>query len=225
MTLTASDLDFLDLRPRFERPLLAVGAQAPAADVYARLVARYSESHRSYHTLAHVDACLAWLDWYHGVAERPAEVELALWFHDAIYDPLASDNERRSAELARDELTALAVPRASRERIAAYVEVTERHFATGDGALVVDLDLTILAARPPDFARFEQQIRREYAHVPDPLFRAGRRQVLERFLLRPQIYQLQQLRDALERRARDNLERRIVELTAADSDAPRSASA
>jgi len=143
---------------------------------------------------------------------RGANAPIALWFHDAIYDPLAGDNERRSAELARAALTALGVPSAAVDRIAAYVEATERHSATGDGALVVDIDLTILAARPREFERFEQQIRREYSHVPDALFRAGRRQALERFLLRPHIYQLPQFRDPLERRARDNLERRVAEL-------------
>ena len=98
------------------------------------------------------------------------------------------------------------------ERVAAHILATAAHTGSGDAALVVDLDLTILAARPPEYERFEQQIRGEYAHVPDELFRAGRRQVLQRFLARPSIYQVPTLRDALERLARRNLEHRIAQL-------------
>jgi predicted metal-dependent HD superfamily phosphohydrolase len=205
-------IDVADLHSRFMRDALAALADGPLESTFEHLVARYSEIHRCYHTLAHVDACLVWLDWCRGLAERPEEVALALWFHDAIYDPLSSDNERRSSEFARAELEALAVPGAAIERIVAHVLATAQHSGSGDGALVVDLDLTILAARPFDFERFERQIRVEYAHVPDPLFKAGRRQVLEDFVRRRYIYHLPQLRDALESRARTNLERRIAEL-------------
>ena len=69
--------------------------------LFHQLVACYSEPHRKYHTTRHLEECLSHLDRVRSEAERPGEVELALWFHDAIYDTLRKDNETRSAEWAR----------------------------------------------------------------------------------------------------------------------------
>jgi len=206
--------DSRHLRARFERAAVEAGALRPSAATFDALVARYGEAHRHYHDLTHIAACLGWLDRFRDAAERPDEVELALWFHDAIYDPRAKDNELQSARLAREALGALGVERGAVDRIARLVELTETHApGSGDAALVIDVDLTILAAAPDDFVRFEEQIRSEYAHVPDELFRPGRRRVLQSFLSTPTIYQVPRIREELETRARANLERRIAELS------------
>src|SRR5687768_12043317 len=65
------------------------------------LIARYSEPHRAYHNIRHIDECFEALAPAAHLAERLAEVHLALWFHDAIYDPRRKDNEQASADLAR----------------------------------------------------------------------------------------------------------------------------
>lgn len=199
-----------ELRARFTRALRAAGAARVGAALFDELVARYAEPGRHYHTLSHVEACLAGLDRHRRRAERPAEVELALWLHDAVYDVRRGDNEERSAALARARLGALGVPAPARDRVARTVEATKDHAAlAGDSALVIDLDLTILAAPPEGFDRFERQVRAEYAHVPETLFRAGRLRVLEGFLARPAIFAVPELRGALEACARANLERRV----------------
>jgi predicted metal-dependent HD superfamily phosphohydrolase len=163
-------LDMHALRERFERTAVAAGASRASVVVFERLVARYSEAHRRYHTLAHIDACLGWLDWFRGSAERPELVELALWFHDAVYDPRASDNESQSAQLARDQLADLGVGRSALEVVALHIAATREHLSTDvDSCLVVDVDLAILGAKDADFARFETQIRDEYGHVSDSL--------------------------------------------------------
>lgn len=208
-----SDFDLPALRRKFMSALRAVGATADGTTVFESLVRRYSEAARHYHTLRHVEACLDWLDWCYGLAQRPAEVTLALWFHDAVYETGASDNELRSAELARTELRALGVPEVVCQRIAEHVEATQQHTAHGDGALVIDIDLAILGARERDFARFEAQIRSEYAWVEQAQFKAARCQILRRFLDRPSVYALPAFRQELESRARANLERRIRELS------------
>ncbi len=203
-----------ELRERFDAALRGVGAAGgdPAA-VWDELVALHGEARRHYHTLAHVEACLTWLDWYAGLAARPAEVALALFFHDAIYDPRAYDNEAKSAALARERLAELGVPAAAIERIGHGIEATAHHDAThGDAQLLVDLDLTILGARPAVFDDFEARIRREYAHVPPARFATGRRTVLERLAARSPIYRTPPLAAQLEEQARANLDRRISEL-------------
>src|SRR3954469_13468337 len=116
-----------DLRLRFARASCAAGAASTETAIDAlfdALVARYGEPQRHYHTLAHIDACLGWLDWYRGSAKRPECVELALWFHDAVYDPRASDNERQSAELASEALHHLRVPSPTIAVIQAQIEAT-----------------------------------------------------------------------------------------------------
>lgn len=202
-----------ELRTRFEGALRGSGALRPGGAVFEELVARYGEPHRHYHTLDHVAACLGWLERFVDLAERPHEVALALWFHDAIYDPRARDNEARSAALARTRLEALGLSLEARERIATHVLSTRDHDATsGDAALVVDLDLTILGASPSAFHAFEEAIRREYAHVPGPLFRFGRRRLLKGFLERSPLYRVPELAAELEAPAWANLARRIDEL-------------
>ena len=208
------DEQLQELRDRFGRAVAAAGGGAPGQVVFDDLLARYGEAHRHYHTLEHVAACLAGLDRWRQAAERPEEVELALWFHDAIYDPHGGDSERRSADLARAQLAALGVPSGAIDRVARSVEATERHEARGgDEALVIDIDLAILGASPDEVDRFERRIRQEYAHVPDALYRAGRRQVLQGFLSRPAIYQVPPVRAALEARARANLQRLVEQLS------------
>lgn len=200
------------LRARFGRALQAAGANGDSTRTFDGLVARYAQPHRHYHTLTHVDACLAWLDWFCASASRPAEVELALWFHDAVYDPEANDNEHKSAQLAIDELGSLGIAAEIGERIAGHIQATSQHTAAGsDSALVVDLDLTILGAAPREFASFEDAIRQEYSHVAEPLFRAARKAVLQNFLSRPKIYRDSAIGSELESRARANLKRRISE--------------
>lgn len=203
-----------ELPSRFARALDEVGATLPADALFGELLSRYVEPHRHYHTLAHIDACLVWLDWFSASARHPAEVELALWFHDAVYDPRAGDNERRSADLARERLSAAGVTGAIVDRIVAHVLATEHHAAAGgDAALVVDLDLTILGAAARDFDRFETMIRREYGHVGEPEYVLGRRRVLEGFLSKDEIYVVPKIREEFEIRARANLSRRVAELS------------
>lgn len=202
------------LQARFSTALRAVGAADDGTDVFSSLVDLYREPHRHYHNLDHIDACLAWLDWFAGSAQRPAEVELALWFHDVVYDPQRSDNEQRSAEFAARCLGDLDVSDAAIARITQHIVATAHHgTTTGDAALLTDIDLSILGAAPADFDRFEQQVRREYAHVSEEAYRIGRTRVLTNFLSRPQIYATAVVGDLLEAQARNNMERAIQSLT------------
>jgi predicted metal-dependent HD superfamily phosphohydrolase len=174
-----------------------------------QLVAAYSERHRHYHTLQHLRECMAQFEAASMLARRPAEVELALWFHDAVYDPQRKDNEERSAQWARSSVLAAGCEPAIAQRVAALVLATKSHVATGDdpdAALLLDVDLAILAAAPGRFAEYERQVRLEYAHVPEQDFSAGRARVLQGFLARPRIYCTDAFHDALEARARANLQ-------------------
>ena len=187
-------------------------ADSPALqDAFEDLVARYAEPHRKYHTLEHLDECLATFANVRALAGRPAEVEVALWFHDAIYDTRSNSNEKQSAALAASTVReALGSPECA-GRVGALVMAT-RHVelpTDGDTRLLVDVDLSILGANPVRFDAYERQVREEYAWVPDMVFRTKRRKILEGFLARPAIFSTPYFRQRLEARARANIARSL----------------
>lgn len=176
-------------------------------------MARYAEPQRRYHTVRHLDECFARFERVRVRAERAGEMDLALWYHDAVYDPHASDNEARSAELAARAMQRAGLAAESRERVRDLILAT-RHdapAAPGDAALLVDTDLGILAADPERFDEYEREIRAEYAWVPTLLFRQKRMQVLQGFVDRDRIYTSGAF-DADESPARRNLVRSIARL-------------
>ena len=193
-----------------------LGAAQASGGLMNQLVAAWGERHRHYHTLQHLRECLAHFEAASMLARRPAEVELALWFHDAVYDPQRDDNEERSADWARDSVRAAGCDEQVAERVHALVTATKSHVVESDDPdtrLLVDIDLAILGSAPARFDEYEQQVRREYAHVSDEEWRVGRAKVLRSFLARPRIYATDAYRDALEARARENLARSIAALS------------
>ncbi len=195
---------------------LARGCGIPdeaAGRLFAGLVAAYREPGRHYHTLDHVAAVLATIR-----AECAApftELELAAWYHDAVYDPRRADNEERSAVRAADDLAPLGPPPASVARVSELILLTRTHeVAPGDagGGLLLDADLAILGAAPETYAAYARTIRREYAWVADADYCCGRRAVLERFLGRPRLFHGEGLHRRLEAQARVNLTAEIAAL-------------
>jgi predicted metal-dependent HD superfamily phosphohydrolase len=180
--------------------------------LYERLITRYSEPHRRYHTVRHLDECFEKLGEIRALAEHPAEVDVALWFHDAIYDPSRDDNEARSAEWARSSVAAAGVPAVVAGKIGDLVLAT-RHVALPrsiDAKVVVDVDLSILGAGRARFDEYEAQIREEYGFVPEPDYRRSRAAILERFLSRPTIFSTKAFIERYEQQARANLERALA---------------
>lgn len=206
--------DRSSLQVSWTRCWQTLGAAGDGLVLMDRLLAAWAEPQRKYHTLQHLGECLSLFDRCRQLAEQPAEVEMALWFHDAVYDVRGKDNEARSAAWAQAELKAAAVSAPAIARIAGHIMAT-CHAALPVGAdqqLLVDIDLSILGAPLPRFLDYEQQVRAEYAWVPGFLFRRKRREILKEFLARQPIYSTPLVREALERQARENLAYSIVEL-------------
>ncbi len=138
-------------------------------------------------------------------------MEIALWFHDAIHEVRRGDNEQNSAQWAVRALSAAGLAADAIERVREMILAT-RHAvlpAAGDQSLLVDIDLSILAAEWSRFAEYEAQVRMEYGWVPTWLYRYKRRALLRGFLRRPAIYSTMQLRAEHEARARRNIERSL----------------
>ncbi|MDO9359234.1 MAG: N-methyl-D-aspartate receptor NMDAR2C subunit [Polaromonas sp.] len=183
----------------------------PREGLLERLINAWSEPHRRYHTVQHLSECLAHFESVDSLAVNPGDVEFALWFHDAIYDLKAKDNELRSAEWAVDELTHAGAGSEQLRRVRGLIMVT-CHTAIPtdpDQQLLVDIDLSILGAGPARFVEYDAQIQAEYSWVPDLIYRAKRKEVLAGFLDRAVIYNTGHLRARLERQARENLQAAI----------------
>ncbi|MES2890090.1 MAG: N-methyl-D-aspartate receptor NMDAR2C subunit [Pseudomonadota bacterium] len=179
------------------------------------LLAAYREPQRHYHTLQHLQECLALFDSVRSSStEHPAEVGLALWFHDAIYEVHRHDNEARSADWAVRVAGRAGLPTAATQRLRELVLVTRHDGAarTRDEQCLVDIDLAILGASPERFDEYEAQVRREYRWVPGPLFRSKRREILKVFLARQPLYHSDALAQRLEAPARTNLQRSLQAL-------------
>lgn len=192
-----------------------IGAAGDGVPVWTELERRYTEPHRAYHNFDHIGHCLAEFASVRPLAESPDAVELAIWFHDAVYDTHAKDNEEQSARLAADKLAQAQLGEKFIGRVTGLILATKHASppASPDGALLVDIDLAILGQPRARYEAFEREIRREYAWVAAPDFVAGRSAILRRFLERPRIYTTESLRARYEEPARRNLAWAIDELT------------
>jgi len=200
---------------RWEKLLLRLGS-VPESKTFSQLQTAYAEKHRAYHTSRHIDECLSLFDELQQLAEQPAEVELALWFHDAIYEPMSKSNEERSADWAATFARGVGVSSESIERVRGHILAT-RHVALpagGDSSLVVDIDLAILGATRNRYDEFERDVRFEYRWVPGLLYRSKRAAILQSFLDRPRIYHWESVYQRFEQAARINLSEAIYALNA-----------
>ena len=190
----------------------ALGRQAPA-DLRVELMNAWAEPHRHYHDQRHLRECLAlWVRWRERSA-RPGEVALALWFHDAVYDPQApqpGSNELNSAAWAARALVHAGADSDLAQRVHDLVMATQHDAPTdlashADAQMLVDIDLSILGSPPERFERYDQDMRKEYAWVRSFRYRELRARILQGFLNRPRLYHSEAAVALLESQARINL--------------------
>lgn len=197
------------------RTAARVNARDDVAGAGADLIARYAEPARRYHDLRHLDEVLRGVDELADHASEPDAVRLAAWFHDAVYDVTADDNEARSAALAETVLGRLRVDPLLVGEVARLVRLTAGHVvADGDlnGAVLCDADLAVLAGDAGRYSTYVDAVREEYAHVPDDAFRAGRAAVLRGLLALDPLFRTPSGRAAWEAAARANVTAELARL-------------
>jgi predicted metal-dependent HD superfamily phosphohydrolase len=201
-------------RQRWSGLWRSINAKSDPLPVYEDLVSLHAQPHRHYHNLRHISECLSEFDWLKQLARQPQAVELAIWFHDAVYDPRAADNEERSAGLAKRRIAEAGATRDLCSSVAALVMATKTHDPNShpDAPLLVDVDLSILGKPPERFDEYETDIRAEYSWVPEATFAEKRAEILERFLARKRIYSTELVFENYEAPARKNLENSLRRL-------------
>jgi predicted metal-dependent HD superfamily phosphohydrolase len=195
-----------------------IGARGDPSIPLADLIDRYNEPWRVHHTLAHPEAMFAEFDECRRSEEfcfmDPDAVEMAIFYHDAVYDTRATDNEEKSAELF---LTVAEWSNLAESFICevSRIILASKHTELPRGVncrVLCDIDLAILGQPEEVFDEYDCRIREEYNWVPEEQFRTGRLEIMEGFLGRPFVYSTQFFRGKYGRQARMNLLRSMERL-------------
>ena len=183
--------------------------------LFDKMIVRYDEPHRYYHTRKHILDCIeSWEQVYEVELKHPHAVALALYYHDVVYDTHRGDNEDRSADLFAHHAASLGLASLHIERIIQMILATKNHDSDdSDTRVLLDIDLSILGADSDAFWQFEAQIRREYFWVPEALYRAERAKIMRGFLASEPLFHTTYFRDRLESQAKANLKALITSLT------------
>ncbi len=189
---------------------------ATAYTAFDFLVLKYTQPHRHYHTLEHIGEMLKITGKLGRGLPHPIELNLAVWYHDVVYDPRGKTNEEDSATVAKEQLALLGLE-PHQLAIVRELILTTKHDAANESKLaeadvLLDADLAILGSSEARYLRYAADIRKEYEWVPDAEYRSGRRAVLEGFLNRPAIYRTAWLLAEGEKRARANIAAELARL-------------
>jgi len=191
-----------------------IGAIGNTELIFQKLVESYSEDHRHYHNLVHIDHCLNEFDEVSELIKFPNETEKAIFQHDRVYDTHKFDNELVSAKLAYQDCKTMGLNDTFSQRVCDGVLITEpgKVPKNNDEKYFADIDLAILGRPEEEFDTYERNIQKEYFWVPTPLRNAFRTQILKGILQKSTIYQTDHFQGKYEDQAQINLERSIENL-------------
>lgn len=175
-------------------------------EAYQYLLKCYLEPHRKYHNLEHINHCLTEFNTAWHLASDPDLLELAIWYHDIVYNINADDNEELSALLAEKVMTDSGLPIDSIEKVKNIILATKHDKIpeSFDAKLMLDIDISNLG-QVDKFEETNRLVREEFSSVPQDLFVAGRVNILSKFLNRPNIYLTEFFQEKYENIARDNI--------------------
>ncbi len=191
---------------------IAGDAKSPAQALSGLEVA-YADPPRAYHNLNHIADCLGVMDQM-PEATGPA-IELAIWYHDAIYDPFSKTNEQDSALFMRRAATDMGIANEIIDAAASLILITANHqqAASPDEQVIADIDLSIIASPAPAYDRYALAIRKEYKDVEELAYQTGRQQFLQSLLDAPVLFRTQWARTRrFDQQARANISRELASL-------------
>src|SRR5690349_18119750 len=193
------------------------GSDATKAAALDEIIAAHSQPHRRYHGVGHLEALFTLLDEHAKSVAEPLPLHFGVWWHDVVYEPQASDNEARSAALARVRLTELGAASDLIERVDMLILATRNHWeapAMGDGDYFLDADIAILGAPPSLYDRYADDVRFEYSFAPDPMYRTGRSRFLSKAIERQCLFRKPEFEAAYGSAARENMRRELSRIRA-----------
>lgn len=210
-----------DLFQRWQKAWKTAGATVLVPDAWGRgLLSAYAESLRAYHNTDHLQDVLDKMDWARTQNESALSgaewtaLELAIFYHDVVYDPCARDNEAQSRNIFLYHAKGAGIPSDIVDVAAGLIDLTAQHRRARTTAekIMADCDLAIFGAPAEIFVRYDQGIRREYAHVADVDYAPARADVLRGYLSQEKIFKTALFQSAYETTARSNLSTAIARL-------------
>ncbi|MCL6414833.1 hypothetical protein MIB92_04160 [Aestuariirhabdus sp. Z084] len=187
--------------------LLANSSATPAEKAWLKITEYYSLKDRFYHTGDHICFCLTQLDQVIGELDNAQEVEMALWFHDVIYQMGSDSNEADSATLFCQLIGKNSALTGVRKRVSQLIMDTthDTEPQTKDGCYLADIDISSLGLPWEEFLKDSDNVRKESPHLDDPAYRSGQRRFFESLLSKSSIFYTDYFYQRYELQARDNL--------------------
>ncbi len=222
MPQTAADISGIDRFSALWRRCLLPGADDDSGAIHRRLLDGYGESPRYYHTLEHIEHCLRMFDACKSRLQQPDAVELAVWFHDVVFEPGRCDNERLSADLYL-QYSAGVHDEATRDLVDRLIMATLHNgdsLTDADAAYMVDIDLSSFGLSWQEFLRDSENLRRENAHLDDAEYYRKQTGFQSCLLSRDRFFRSDFFAGRYEQRARENLARYFAELDDRDGELP-----
>jgi len=218
MKKVQKNLDIEKLRKSFSHLFVGMDLQKIEIELlFSELIEMYEQEGRYYHNLKHIERMLSFLERRVDRIEDWVSIQLAVWFHDCIYDIHDSKNEERSADFARKRLSDLGISEDLVEKVADLILLTKKHEITTkyfnyDTKIFLDSDLISLGGSFEEYSKIFERIKKEYSEIPSEVFKNGRRIFLQSILSKPRIFYTDEMFVEFEQDARRNLEKELVNL-------------
>lgn len=204
----------ISLRKAWERFCKDINAQENIEKEFEFVIKNYDEEGRGYHNLKHIEEALSDFEEVKDLLNEALEVQMAIWYHDIIYDSKRPDNEEASAKLAMDRAKILGLNSNFAKIVYGLIMLTKGHLPSDnpDSKYLIDIDFGILGKDSIRFSEYEKGIRKEYSNYEDKVYKLERIKVLKSFLARESIYQTEYFRNKYEKIARTNIQNLIAKL-------------
>lgn len=212
------NLDIKKLSKNFSHLFVGMDLQKTKIELlFSELKEMYEQEGRYYHNLKHIERMLSFLERRIDRIEDWVSIQLAVWFHDCIYDIHDSKSEERSADFARKRLSDLGASEDLVEKVADLILLTKKHEITTkyfnyDTKIFLDSDLISLGGSFEEYSKIFERIKKEYSEIPSEVFKNGRRVFLKSILSKPKIFYTDEMFVEFEQDARRNLEKELVNL-------------
>lgn len=185
------------------------GSLDDSAAIYQRLVDGYNEPQRHYHTMAHIEHCMAMFNECKSLVENADALELSIWFHDVIFEPGKPDNEARSAELYLEYSDGVHAADL-RELVARLIMATLHDGSSledSDAAFMVDIDLSSFGLCWEAFLKDSGDLRAENPGLSDAKFYRNKAEFLTKLRARERFFLSDFFYPRFEQQAHRNIDR------------------
>lgn len=191
----------------YKKLLNHCGDSAAVQQILAYLEKQYNNENRYFYNLTHVTHQLKLLEQYHYLIKNEEVVFFAIWFRHISNDTWRTNNEERSAYVARLKLTEAHVPNAIIQKVVQYISGCKNYTAPleDDEAVFQDLDLAVFGMDSSVYEIYSDQLRKEWRRLPSFILNRRRKDFLYLLLERDNIYNTEKFQATYELQARRNM--------------------